>query len=598
MDPARPTFPLGQVLQSASDAHRAGRAAEAEGLYRQVLAVDPDQVEALHGLGVLHGRAGRFDAAIALLRRAVARRPGDSALHGDLAHALRGAGRVAEALAADREAVRLGPERAAAHEGLGLSLHRAGQPAEAVVHFRRAVALSPESPVALCNLGAILHEQGKSDEAVTALRQAVRLRPAYGEALYHLGQVLRDQGRIEEAVTSLRQAAQLRPEVVAVHNLLGNALRDLGQLPEAIGHYEAALRLQPNQPALHINLGLACEDAKQFDRALACYDRAIQLRPDDADAHTYRAMLLLRRGDFERGWAEYEWRWQVRRAFARPAFDRPAWEGSDLRGQTILLYGEQGLGDTLQFVRYASLLAARGATVIVECQPELKRLLDNVAGTSTVIARGEPRPAFDCHQALLSLPRLFQTTLASVPAEIPYVKVDPDAIAAWRDRLGPKEGVRVGLVWAGRPTHKNDRNRSINLDVLGPLAELSGVRFYSLQLGPAARQLTRPPAGLRVVDLTGNIRDFVDTAALIENLDLVVTVDTSVAHLAGMLGRPVWVLLPYAADWRWLEDRDDTPWYPTMRLFRQPAHGDWDSVVRRVAAELTRFPPAPISVGL
>jgi len=313
------------------------------------------------------------------------------------------------------------------------------------------------------------------------------------------------------------------------------------------------------------------------------------------DGHWNLALALLVQGHFPEGWEEYEWRWKTKGLLSpRQLLPQPLWDGRPLAGRAILLHAEQGLGDTIQFIRYLPLVAQRGGRVIVECQPELQRLVQAMTPDIPVLARGQPLPDFAFQCPLLSLPKALGTTLATIPATVPYLHADAQNVQMWRDRLaGHGSALKVGLIWAGNPHHKNDRNRSVKLASLAPLAQVPGVQFYSLQKGAAAAQAKTPPPGMDLIDRTDDLQDFADTAAMIANLDLVIAVDTSVVHLAGALAKPVWTLLPYCPDWRWLLKRQDSPWYPTMRLFRQPEIGDWDSVIQQLAAALAnRLCPA------
>jgi len=390
-------------------------------------------------------------------------------------------------------------------------------------------------------------------------------------------------GHPDDAIHLIGRAIGLKPSAEA-HSNLGVALREKGRLDEAIDAHRLALALKPDYADAWRNLGVALNAKGLFDEAMSAFERAVEIKPDFADVHFNLGVLRLLRGDFQNGWPEYEWRWKLQSQLTSRPQGPGQWDGSELGGQTILLYGEQGIGDTLQFIRYVPLVVARGGRVIVECPRELASLFEAFAGIERVVVTGEPRPRFDQHCALLSLPRVFSTQIDSIPAEIPYVKADPRLVEQWQRRSGPKQDVRVGLAWAGRPTHRNDRYRSIAFSELAPLWSQKGIEFYSLQKGPAAQQ--RPPDGTRWVDWTDDLHDFAQTAALIENLDLVITVDTSVAHLAGAMGKPVWVLLPFVPDWRWLLNREDSPWYPTARLFRQNAISDWQGVINSVVGRL------------
>jgi hypothetical protein len=354
------------------------------------------------------------------------------------------------------------------------------------------------------------------------------------------------------------------------------------RIDESIVAFRRAVQIKPDYAEAHNNLSGALYQRGQIDEATAAAARAITLEPDYAEAHWTLALILLTQGNFAQGWREYEWRWR-RDSFTTPRrnFPQPRWDGGDLHGERILLHAEQGIGDTLQFVRYAPMVAQRGGRVILECQRALKRLFSQLPGVEEIVEAGEPLPSFDLHCPLMSLPLVFQTELASVPASIPYLKSDAKLWAAWKSRLESEStGRRIGLAWAGSPTQRRDRNRSMKLAQLGPLARIPNAIFYSLQKGEAGKE--PPPQGLTIRDFTGELNDFADTAALLECLDLILTVDTAVAHLAGAMGKPVWTMLAFSPDWRWLLNRDDSPWYPTMRLFRQPRIGDWATPVSQI----------------
>ena len=327
------------------------------------------------------------------------------------------------------------------------------------------------------------------------------------------------------------------------------------------------------------------KDQGKLDEAVACYHRALELKPDYADAHLNLSLSSLLTGDFRRGWPEYQWRWKTKRWQQRDR-PQPLWDGQPLQGRTILLHAEQGLGDTIQFIRYAPLVKQAGATVLVECQQPLVRLLAGCRGVDALIGRGDDLPPYDVQAPLLSLPGIFRTSLQTIPVDVPYLFADPGLIAHWRGELGPIAGARIGIAWRGNPEHRNDRTRSLSLRCFESLAGLPGIRLLSLQKGAGAEQLQEARDHFPVTDLGSRLEDFMDTAAVLANLDLVIACDTAVAHLAGALGAAVWVALPFVPDWRWLLDRSDSPWYPTMRLFRQRTPGDWAGVFQEIKAEL------------
>ena len=543
-----------QTFQLALRHHQSGRMAEAEALYRQILAADSRHAGALHFLGIIAHQVGRNDAAESLIRQAIASNPNL-------------------------------PD---AFSNLGTVLKELGRLDEAIATYLQAIALKPNYAEAHYNLSNALRENGRLDEAIAACRQAISLNPKYPDAVVNLGNLLKTKGQLHEAIATFRQAIALQPADIKAHSNLGNALCDKGQLDEAIAVHRQAIALKPDYPEAHYNLGTALNEKGELDQAVATYSQAIALKPDYPGAHYNRAHALLKLGDLAAGFAEYEWRWKCADfAGARRHFTQPQWDGGPLEGRTILLHAEQGFGDAIQFIRYLPLVARCGGKIIIECHPELQRLLQTAAADSPVVATGHTLPAFDLHCPFLSLPRLFGTNLTNIPKDVPYLHANAADVEVWRKRLADQSAsLKVGLAWAGRPTHQNDRNRSLKLGTFAPLAQLAGVRFVSLQKGEAAAEAKSPPEGMELLDAGPELKDFADTAALVAALDLVIAVDTSVVHLAGALGKPVWVLLPFAPDWRWLLNRDDSPWYPTMRLIRQQRRMEWEPVVASIREEL------------
>jgi Flp pilus assembly protein TadD len=462
----------------------------------------------------------------------------------------------------------------------------AGRLGEAEAMYRRILGVKPDHADSLHLLGVIAGQRDDNAAAVDWISQALAINP--NAAIYHnnLGAFCRRLGKLDQAMAAYRKAVELQPDYADARYNLGNVLRDTGKLAHSLAEYREAIRLRPGHAETHNNFGFALLELGRIEDATAQFREAIRLRPDYADAHLNLAFALLLRGDFEHGLPEYESRTR-RPAHGLTPLPQARWDGGPLEGKTILVRSEQGLGDGIQFVRYVPLLAARGAKVVLECLPELRRLFEGAPGVANVVARNEPPPPFDVHCPLASLPLIFKTRLDSIPASMPYLQADPELLAAQATRLSIAHGaLNVGLVWAGNPDHRNDRKRSLRLDQLSPLAGVKGVRFISLQKGRPAGQLQSPPPGMDLVDAGAELADFADTAALIARLDLVITVDTAVAHLAGAMGRPVWVLLPIAPDWRWLLEREDSPWYPTMRLFRQDALDEWGVVIAKVVREL------------
>jgi tetratricopeptide (TPR) repeat protein len=463
---------------------------------------------------------------------------------------------------------------------------------EALRFLSQALRINSGSADAMSNLGLALHAAGRFEEAVTWYRNALRLAPDHPEILYNLGNACLELGHINEALSSFDAVLAKNPDHIGARVNRGNTLLRFNQPVKAIASYEGALAAMPGHPQILTNRGHALRRLDRPVEALADFEAALAAAPEFPEAHFEAAMTRLGLGDFDAGWKAYEWRWRTG-AFAgqRRQLQAPLWLGdTPVSGKTILLHAEQGLGDTIQFIRYAPLLAGRGAKVVCEVQPELLPLLAQLqnARDVTIIAKGEPLPAFDLHCPLLSLPLAFGTQPETIPAAVPYLAAPEQRLAEWRDRL-PQGGPRAGFVWSGQPSHKNDANRSIPLARLAALFDDPRLRCFSLQsdLRDADSEALRGLPNL--VHLGGEFRDFADTAAVIALLDVVVSVDTAVAHLAGAMGKPVVILIPHAADFRWLGGRDDSPWYPTAKLFRQPAFGDWDSVIVRLRDELRQL---------
>jgi len=441
-------------------------------------------------------------------------------------------------------------EVAEAYYREGLQHQDEGRHAEAEASYRRSLALDPRQPKAHNNLGCVLQMQGRLDEAVTSFRAALALAPELAQANQNLAAITRDPAAADKAIAGYRRLLEADPLDAGLHNNLGNVYRELGR------HREAA----------------------------ASFAEAVRLAPDFAEAHFSRGFELLLAGDYAPGFEEFEWRWKVR-ALGTPAraFAQPQWDGASVG--TLLLHAEQGFGDTLHAIRYVPLAASRARRVLVECQPELHGLVRRVPGVAEVVAPGGALPHFDAHLPLMSLPRAFRTTLASVPWNGPYLEADAASAERWRPQQDGAR-LRVGLAWAGQPQQGDDRKRSLSLAALAPLAQVAGAVFYSLQKGDASMQARTPPAEMRIVELGSRFADFSDTAGALSHLDLVVTVDTSVAHLAGAMGVPTWVMLSTIPDWRYGGQGERTPWYPSMRLFRQRADGDWAGVAAEVAQAL------------
>jgi Tfp pilus assembly protein PilF len=472
---------------------------------------------------------------------------------------------------------------------LGVIAARTGRPALGCDYLREAVRLKPDFAEAHGNLGNILLGMGQFEEAIASYQHVLGLSPNNLAALLNQGLALLQQRKLIDAAAIFRQALQVEPSFVDSQVNLGHALAELGSLDEAQKHLQQALQLKPEHPEAHNNLGEVFSRMGKIEEAISCFQAATRYQPDYAWAHYNLATHWLLAGNWEQGWPEYEWRWKRKDVVAR-RFPQPRWQGGPLVNQTILLYAEQGRGDTIQFVRYAPLLRDRGAGVLVECQPDLIKLLKSAPGIDQVFPQGAALPAFDVHAPLLSLPGLCGTTPTDMPRDIPYLTADDTCVERWRERLAAFPGLKVGICWQGSALHQKDYLRSVPLEQFLPLARIAGVRLVSLQYGHGTEQLSKLAEQDLILDWLDRAEDrpqvWISMAALIRALDLVVTVDTAVAHLAGALGVPVWVALAFSPDWRWIRQREDSPWYPSMRLFRQPRPGTWNEVFQNVERTL------------
>jgi len=543
------------MLDRALALHRSGDSEAARTLYRSIIARDAGNFDALHLLGVITAQGGDPAAGLSLMDRAIAINPGDVAVRCNRGVALRALGRLDAALASFDAAIALRPDCAEAYVHRGVVLRELRQPGVALASYDRAIALRPDAAAAHFNRGNLLRELRQPAAAVESYDRAIALRPDFADAFLHRG----------------------------------NVLRELRQPQAALASYDQALAIKADYAEAHLNRGTVLREAMQLEAALQSYNRAIALRPDYAEAYANRATVRLLLGDFDHGWRDYEWRWSrsggpdVPRS--RHGRER-LWLGeSSLEGKTILLSAEQGLGDTLQFCRYAAVLSGLGARVLLEVQPPLVSVLATVDGVSQVFAIGSELPSFELHCPLLSLPLALKTRIDSIPAAQGYLQADAARVAKWRERLAAYRGLRIGLAWSGNRQHSHDRDRSIPLATL--LAGLpTDFQYISLQKDVREVDARTLHARADVLDLRSELRDFDDTAALCKNLDVVISVDSAVAHLSGALGQPTWVLLPFHPDWRWLTERSDSPWYRSVRLFRQVRAGRWDEVVARVSSEL------------
>jgi tetratricopeptide (TPR) repeat protein len=543
------------TFELAQEHHQAGRLREAEQCYRQILADDPAHAAAIHYLGVIAHHAGQLEEAAALIR----------------------------------QAIQLNPGLVEAHCNFGNVLKDQKQFDDAVAAYRQAIALRPTHAESHNNLGNAFKEMGRIDEAIAAYRRAIELRPGYHKAHNNLGVALAFTGQFDGAIAAYRQALSLRPDYIEAMCNLGVALHGIGEYAQAIDAYQQVITIQPDDAKAYSNLGASFCASGRIDQAIESYRRALTLQPDFAEAHHNLALVLLLTGQFAPGWVEYEWRWRWNNP-ASPSrlFSRPQWDGSPLAGRTLLLHGEQGLGDTLQFARYVPLIAQRGGRVLFECAPELVRLMRGSRTINSIkviphtMLDESSLPPFDVHAPLMSLPLILNLPKPTEAPKAPYILVDDHVTAPWKGRLAKNGRLRVGLARAGSSRHSEDHRRSIPMRSLTPLLDCDA-DFYRVQPGQVTKQTQGESA---LIDLTSHIVDFFDTAGLISQLDLLISVDTAVAHLAAAMGKPTWVLLAHAPDWRWQLDRDDCDWYASVRIFRQSEPGGWDAVIARVSQAL------------
>jgi tetratricopeptide (TPR) repeat protein len=565
------------------------RLSEALESYDRALELQPDTVEVLNNrAGVLH-EMRRHDEALAGYDRALALRPGYPEALNNHGIALQALGRHEEALLSYDSALALLPDFVEALYNRGIAQHHLERLDEALASYDAALARRPDYAEALVSRALALHDRKLFDQALAAYDRALALAPDHLETLTNRGVLLHGLARYDEALASHDRAISVQPGHAAALDNRGVTLRKLGRLEEALRNHDSALAARPDYAEALVNRGVTLNDLKRFDEALASYNRAIALRPDDADAHFLKSLSSLVTGDLSRGWIEYEWRRRAAIAGITPRdFPQPLWIGDEgIAGKTILLHSEQGFGDSIQFCRYAPLVAASGARVILEVEAPLRELMTSLAGAATIVAKGSPLPGFDLQCPLPSLPLAFKTAIDTIPSSVPYLRAPKQAVAHWAASLGAKRALRIGLAWAGNPKHVRDRERSMQLRDLLPLLEIDAT-FVSLQKEVRAgdAEILAKCGMLRFGERLG---DFSDTAGLISQLDLVISVDTGVAHLAGALAKPVWILLTDAPDWRWLLDREDSLWYPSARLFRQGDAREWGSVIARVGDALAEF---------
>jgi tetratricopeptide (TPR) repeat protein len=541
-------------LSKAVALHQQGQLVLAQSIYDEILGSQPNHFDALHLSGVIALQTGNPSRAVGLIRRAVV----------------------------------IGPDDASAYCNLGAAFNALREFDDALACYVRAIALKPDYSDAHFNCGIVLGELGQLNAALDSYERAIAIKPHHAQANANRAAVLQRLNRLDDALDSCNRAIAIKADFAEAYFVRGNIQLELRQMQPALASFDQAIVNNTGFAEAHCHRGIVLKEMLRLDAALASFNRAVAIKTDYADAYWNRAFVSLMRCDFERGWADLEWRWKKfkgRNPKAIRHFPQPIWGGEPIAGKTILLHGEQGLGDTIQFCRYAKLVSDLGAHVILEVQDRLTSLLAQLPGVSQVIAAGSPLPDFDCHCPLMSLPLRFATRLETIPASQPYLRADAAEVMRWRARLGERSRPRVGLAWRGNPTHPNDGNRSVHLrDLVGFLP--AHCEYFSLQKDIAGTDGATLDANPHIRHAPDEVGDFDKTAALCDALDLVISVDTSIAHLSAALGRKTWILMPFLPDWRWLLDRRDSPWYPTVTLYRQRSAGDWHDVFQNVRTDL------------
>ena len=612
-------------LSIAFDLHRNGRLDEAKRIYQDLLKENPDHFDLLHLMGLAAYEGGalaeseryfvrairiksdfwqiyasygrtlhdlrRLDEALACYEMGIHLNPDDAEARCDHALVLKDLGRSDEALAGFDRSISLQPANALAFNNRGAVLRDLARLEEAVASYDEAIRLDPAFAVARSNRGVALKELGRMDEAIASYEMAIAIAPDYAEAWFNRCNALKEVNRLDDALASIDQALALDPRYALAHGNRGDVLQLLRRFDDAIASYDVAISLDPHHAQAHGNRGEALRELGRLDEAMASYDKAIAITPDDAEPLWNKSLVTLLRGDLAQGWPLHEWRKKTKTPHGDRSYRQPFWNGQEsLRGKTILVHWEQGLGDTIQFCRYIAELDKRGARVLFGPQKPLRGLMRSLTGPCELVDVDDPGLPFDFHLPLLSAPYAFRTDFSNMPGQEPYLRAQDSRVDLWRKRIG-SHGLKVGICWQGS-TGRIDAGRSFPITAFRELHEIPGLRLISLHKGEGESQLRDHAAGMTVeslgTDYDAGAEAFVDAAAAIMCCDLVITSDTAIAHLSGALGARTWVALKHLPDWRWLQAREDSPWYPTMRLFRQPAPGDWGSVFKSIKMALER----------
>ena len=575
------------AINKALQLHQTGKLQEAACLYESILKRNPGNVDALHLLGVAHLQTKNYPSSEKLIRKALILSPKNPEVYNNLGTVLQGQGKLDEAIENYRKAVSLKPDFALSYTNLGKALKEQNKLDEAAENHRKAVLIEPDFAMAYNNLGTVLQEQNKLDEAIEKYWRAISLQPDFAGAYSNLGKVLQEQGKLDDAMKKYRKAVSLEPDFAMAYYNLGKLLQEQNKLDEAAENYRKAILIEPDFAMAYNNLGTVLQEQNKVEAAIENYRKSILLKFDNAQAHFNLSATLLLKGYFQDGWEEYEWRLRLPKAKVL-RFDKPLWQGECHKDTAVLIHTEQGYGDIIQFVRYLPMVKEKVGRVIFACPESLKSLFNSLAGVDELvdISNNLSIETFDYYVALMSLPGIFRTRIETIPASVPYIYADGRPLKKSQKLDNYSEKYKIGIVWQGNPMHKKDRDRSCRFEDFVPLLSIPHVQFFSLQ---REEDIIPWRYKEKVVDLGPILHTFADTAVIIAQLDLVISVDTAIAHLAGAMGKLVWALIPFAPDWRWMMNREDSPWYPTMSLFRQSEMGSWGDVLRTIQEELMTY---------
>ena len=582
--------PTDDLVQKGAAYHHQGNFDQAEEVYKKILKIEQNNFDALQLLGSLLAQVEKYLEALKFLNKALKVKPNDARIQFNKGIVLKELKRFDEALESYDRAIQIEEGYADAYNNRGIVLKELKRLNEALESYDRAIKIESSYSQAYYNRGIILQELKRFDEALSHYNKAIAINPNYIDAFNNRGVVLKELKRFDQALDNYNQVIALKPDYAKAYYNQGKTFQELNRFNEALVSYNKAIKIKPDYVEAFNNLGNSFQEIKKFDSALVNYDYAIALKPNYADAYFNKSLLLILLGEYKQGWQLYEWRWkQEFKINTIRLYKQPLWLGNEsLTNKTLLIYIEQGFGDFIQFIRYIFLVQRLGAKVIIEVPLTLMNIIKTLKGKFNIIQSGELLPNFDYHCPVMSLPLAFKTTIKSIPAKLPYIYVDEKKKILWNKKLGKKEKTRVGLVWSGNPEHKNDSNRSILLKKFENIISLP-FEFHCLQKEIQETDIQTIIDFSQIHQHQKEIADFSDTAALIDAMDIIISVDTSVAHLAGAMGKNVWVLLPYLPDFRWMLDRKDSPWYPSAKLYRQNMKNNWHDVLEELKIDLLKF---------